>query len=236
MAELGAGGARQLALEVRLNDDATFGNFLPLGQVRAVVEALQHHLGPGGEGPIFLHGAPGSGKTHLLQACCHGMAGAALYLPLASLRDRPAADVLDGLEALPLICLDDMQTVAGDEGWELALFGLWNRALEQGSRLVFAADTAPRGLDIALPDLQSRLGWGEVFRLARPDDEAKARILRFRAGRRGLAMPEAVAAYIVSRAPRDLSLLLALLERLDRESLAEQRALSVPFVKRVLGW
>lgn len=237
MAELDPGGAyRQLALEVRLSDDATFDNFLALGRSLAVIDNLRHQLAPGREGSIFLHGAHGSGKTHLLQACCQDGAGTALYLPLASLRDSRAADVLEGVEALPRICLDDLQAVAGDENWELALFNLCNRARERGSRLVFAATAAPRGLGVNLADLQSRLSWGEVYRLARPDDDARAQILQFRARRRGLSLAPAVAVYIVSRAPRDLSQLLGLLDYLDRASLAEQRVLSVPFVKRALGW
>ena len=61
-------------------------------------------------------------------------------------------------------------------------------------------------------------------------------MLRFRAGRRGLSMSAEVAFYIVTRAPRSLEHLLELLDTLDKASLAEQRALSIPFVKQALGW
>jgi DnaA family protein len=144
--------------------------------------------------------------------------------------------VLQGVESLDLVCLDDLHCVVGDEKWELALFNLYNRARQDNCKLVVAADAAPRVLAVGLADLRSRLSWGIVYRLAQADDEEKVEILRFRASRRGLLLPGEVARYIVNRAPRAMQPLLDLLEVLDKTSLAQQRALSIPFVKQVLGW
>lgn len=228
----------QLPLEVRLRDEATFANFLVPDSAQPLVDALQSQPGPQGEPLLFLCGPAGVGKSHLLQACCQApaTAAAALYLPLAELADYSPEDVLHGVERAGRVCLDDLQEVAGDEAWETALFHLINRARQEQCRLVFAADGAPRALGLNLPDLQSRLSGGLVFQLPRPDDEHKAQILQFRADRRGLTLPAPVAAYIVSRAPREMARLLALLEQLDEASLAHQRALSRPFVKETLQW
>jgi DnaA family protein len=89
---------------------------------------------------------------------------------------------------------------------------------------------------VDLADLRSRLSWGIVYQLAQVDDEEKAAILQFRASRRGLQLPAEVARYIVNRAPRAMQSLLDLLDVLDKTSLAQQRALSIPFVKQVLDW
>ena len=75
-----------------------------------------------------------------------------------------------------------------------------------------------------------------VDRLREASDEEKAAILTFRARRRGMALPPGVAAYIVSRAPRALHDLLALLDDLDRASLVRKRPLSIPFVRETMGW
>ena len=72
--------------------------------------------------------------------------------------------------------------------------------------------------------------------MAEGDDEEKAEILQFRATRRGLTLPAGVATFIVSRAPRAMEQLLGVLDQLDEASLAQQRALSIPFVKQALGW
>ena len=235
MAELGS-RHRQLALEVQLRDDATLENFLANSQLQPLLLALQRQLAPDGEPIVFIHGGKGSGKSHLLQSACHLAGQSALYLPLGELAAYAPGDVLGGVETLDLVCLDDVNCVLGNDDWELALFDLLNRAREWGCRLVLAADGPPRTQRVSLPDLGSRLSWGVVFQLPPPDDETRGAILQFRAQRRGLALPEEVASYIGHRAPRSLDRLLEVLDQLDRASLSEKRALSIPFVKRSLGW
>ncbi|SRR6056297_1779184 len=237
MAILEADGPRQqLPLEIRLRDEATFDNFLALDPYRALFDALERQLSAGGEQLVYLCGPPGVGKSHLLQACCQAAGQDELYLPLAQLRDYPPAEVLQGVAGCRRVCLDDLDAVVADPVWEEALFHLINRAREQSCRLVVAASAAPRAIGLDLADLQSRLSGGVVFRLQRLADSEKADILRFRARRRGLVLSAATASFIVARASRELDQLLQLLETLDRASLAEQRALSIPFVKRALGW
>ncbi len=231
-----AGQPQQLSLAVHLRDDATFENFLALEKVQPLVRALQNQLEPGGEAIIYLYGSAGSGKSHLLQASCHVVAAETLYLPLAELRQYPAGDVLQGVERVDRVCIDDIHAVLGDADWELALFNLYNNARQRGCHLVVAGNAAPRALTVNLADLRSRLSWGIVYQLAQGDDADKAAILQFRATRRGLTLSPGVASYIVSRAPRAMGQLLEVLDVLDKASLAQQRALSIPFVKEALGW
>ena len=157
-------------------------------------------------------------------------------LPLLEELGARPGEVLQGIETLDLVCLDDVHQVLGDPDWERALFNLYNLAGQQNCRLLVAGNAAPRALHMDLADLRSRLGWGMVFHLARAKDEDKIAILRFRATRRGLLLSAEVAAFIVNRSSRSLEALLDTLEILDNASLAEQRALSIPFVKQVLGW
>jgi DnaA-homolog protein len=225
---------QQLTLPVSLRDDATLDNFLPVPGSEALLGALGQQLEEGGEAIIYLHGGIGSGKSHLLQACCHRAGGGALYLPLADLVGYGPGEVLADVADMRLICLDDLDAVAGMPAWELALFELYNRARETGARLLVAAASAPRVIALDLEDLRSRLSWGVVYRLASCDDEQKKAVLQFRARRRGLTLPDEVASYLVSRAPRGLDPLLGLLDLLDQASLEHKRALSIPFVKQVL--
>lgn len=229
------GPVRQLALNMHLRDDATFDSFLSAPELAPLLAALQVQATPAGEPLVFIHGSAGSGKSHLLQAACHLLPATSCYLPLTELLAMPAAELLQGLEDQQLVCLDDIDAVAGDGAWELALFHFCNRARAAGCRLLCSAGASPRRVPVVLPDLRSRLGWGPVFLLPTPDDERKQAILRYRARCRGLDMPAEVSRFLVSRAPRGLAELMALLESLDSRSLAEQRALTVPFVKQALG-
>lgn len=234
--ERDGGRQHQLTLEVGLRDEATLDNFLLCAGNRPVVSALRGQLQPGGEPVIFMHGSVGSGKSHLLQASCHLAGPGALYLPLAELAACPPEDVLQAVEQMDLVCLDDIHSVLGNPAWEKGLFNLFNRARDTGCALQFAAEAAPRYLQVKLQDLRSRLSWGVVFQLQHPCDEEKAEILRFRAARRGLVLSAEAATFIVNRASRGLEDLLGVLDTLDRESLAEQRPLSIHFVKSTLGW
>lgn len=231
-----AGPRRQLALDIQLRDDATLDNFLVLPEAGALIAALQTHTTGDGDTNIFVHGSTGSGKSHLLQAACHMTRDGALYLPLKELQSYPPREVLNGVERLPLVCLDDLDSVVADDAWEEELFDVFNRARESNCRLIFAARGTPRTLPIGLADLRSRLSWGAVYQLPGLTDERRIQVLEFRAARRGLALSTEVAAYIVNRAPRSLDSLLAVLDELDRSSLVAQRALSIPFVKQVMGW
>lgn len=227
---------RQLPLNIALRDEATLDNFLSTNAVKPLLNALQRQLGEGGEAFLYCYGPCDTGKTHLLQSACHLAGENSLYLPLLELKSYPAAEVLQDIENLDLVCIDDVDSVAGDPGWELELFHFFNRARGNDCRLFFSGCAAPRELAVELSDLHSRLTWGEIYQLESAGDDTKQEILRFRAQRLGLEMPVEVAKYIVSRAPRALSALLALLRDLDAASLTHKRALTVPFVKEQLGW
>lgn len=221
----------QLPLRIGLRDTATFENYHP-GANAGVLQAVRS----GTEPCIYLWGAPGTGKTHLLQAACHqAQAGGetCAYLPGTEL---PALgpELLDGLEQLALVCLDDVQALAGAALWERALFDLYNRCRDAGTRLMLAGARAPVGLGIRLPDLVSRLGWGPVFQLHSLSDEDKVEALRQRAVARGLELPDEVARYLLQRSARDTHSLFRLLEQLDRASLAAQRKLTIPFVRELI--
>ncbi|KGE05276.1 DnaA regulatory inactivator Hda [Pseudohaliea rubra] len=223
---------RQLFLNLRPRDDATLENFLSLPGNSAALEAL----GSGGEDQVYLHGPADGGKSHLLQALCHAAGPGALYLPGSAVAAYPAEEVLSGAEGLALVCIDELDLLAGREDWEQALFHFYNRARESACRLCVAAARPPGTLPLELPDLRSRLAAGLVFALPAPDDAARRAILSFRAGRRGLRLAPELAGYILARAPRGLADLLAVLERLDQASLAARRPLTQPFVREVMSW
>ncbi|MBB6342106.1 DnaA family protein [Pseudomonas fluvialis] len=230
----------QLPLGVRLRDDATFANYYPGANAAALgyVERLCEADAGWTDSLIYLWGAAGVGRSHLLQAAClrfEQRDEAAVYLPLAEVADY-GPELLDNLEQCELVCLDDLEAVAGRADWEEALFHLFNRLRDAGKRLLLAAATSPRELGVQLPDLQSRLTLALVFQLQELADEDKLRALQLRASRRGLQMPDEVGRFILTRGARSMSALFELLEQLDQASLQAQRKLTIPFLKETLGW
>jgi len=228
--------ASQLPLGIRLNDEATFANFLVSSGNRQLFDVLT------GTSPsvqlIYLWGAGGSGRSHLLQALCHRYAesgASALYLPLLSRHDF-APQILEHSHALSVICVDDLDAVATDSVWQEAMFHCFNEAAESNVLFVVTASRAPRDLDLSLADLRSRMQKGLIFQLQAADDGFKKQILQHRANSRGISLSDQVCNYILQRADRSLAGLIAVLERLDSESFQRQRRLTVPLVKDVMGW
>ena len=184
-------------------------------------------------GFVYLWGDSGCGRSHLLQAACReaGEAGRrAAYLPLASL--APAA--LEGLEALDLVALDDLETIARDHAWERALFIAYEALRGTRAGLLVASRIAPAGLPLALADLRSRLASGAVYQLRPLDDGQKQEALALRARLRGLELPDDTSQFLMTRYARDMHALCRMLDELDAASLAAQRRLTIPFVKSVL--
>ncbi len=227
--------SEQLPLGLRLRASARFSSFVA-GPHDELYRQLQRIAEGSLHGPVYCWGADGSGKTHLLQACCYRADSAgysAAYLPLREHR-QSAAEILSGWEGFDLLCLDDLDAVAGLREWEEALFHLYNRIAAGAGRLVISAGAAQAASGVRLPDLVSRLSAALVYQLRPLDDEQCLQAMRLRARQGGFDLPEETGRYLLKRLPRNLTAMMALLERLDSASLAAQRRLTVPFVKAVL--
>jgi len=226
---------QQLPLAMWLPDGASFDNYLA-GPNAQLVEMLAHPEQHPEANFIFLWGSNGVGKSHLLQAVCHQMAGqGSVYLPMRQAAEF-APEMLEGMEQLALVAIDDLEAVAGEPEWELALFNLYTRMRDLGTcRLLVSAELPLANLGIKMPDLRSRLAWGGVYQLQSLTDQEKLAALQQRAHNRGFELPDEVGNYLLRHYQRNMGDLLALLETLDRVSLAEQRRLTIPFVKTVIG-
>ena len=224
---------QQLPLGVSIQDRATFASFYA-GSNSLVVERLRS-LAYGDRGVIWLWGATGSGRSHLLQAAC-AAAGArrAAYLPLSELGEG-ATDFLADVRLLDLLCIDDIDSLIGRREVELALFSAHRSLDERGGGLIVAADQPPVGLSWVLADIRSRFGAAEIFQLKPLDEEGEREALRLRAVSRGLDLPDETARYLLRRFPRDMRTLGRLLDTIDVASLSAQRRLTIPFVKSILG-
>lgn len=227
--------ARQLPLALRYPPDQRLETFVgapagAIGQLRAWAEA-------GSQDWLFLAGTAGVGKTHLALAACAAAEAAgqrAAYLPLAATARR-LREALPPVEGVGVAALDGLDAVAGDREDELALFDFHNAVRAAGGRLLYTAQASPESLPLVLPDLRSRLGQCVRITLAPLDDAGRRAVLLERAQRRGLVLEPAALDWLFARVGRDLAGLAAMLERLDRASLAAQRRVTVPFLREVLA-
>ena len=224
---------RQLPLDLSVRDRPSFENFWAGDNGEALAAARA--LAQGRAGPLYLFGPEACGKTHLLAAVARALQGSGpcAFLSLAH-ASAMSWETLADLPPGSTVCVDDMEALAGHADGERRLFVLFE-ALAPARRIVLAGRSNPAGLSVARDDLRTRLGSGPIVAMRRLSDEAKAQALRHRASLRGLHLNDAACAYLLAHGPRDPRALFALLEDLDRETLADGRRLTIPYLRAILA-
>jgi DnaA family protein len=222
----------QLPLAVALDDHASFETFVA-GASSAAVEHVRR-LAAGGSDTVWLWGARGAGKSHLLQAACRAATAAqrrAMYIALPAVSPAILAD----LEHVDLLAIDDMHAIAGQPEWERPLFVILNAFLNRSGALLLGASVPATQCGFAIADLESRGAGAVTYRLTPLGDEERAAALQLHAAARGLALDTAAAEFLLKRVARDMVALTQWLERLDRASLSEQRRLTIPFIRELIA-
>jgi DnaA family protein len=216
---------KQIPLAIGAESPQTFDSFVP-GANAAAVAHLRALTSPAA--PVYMWGPAGSGKTHLLHA-------------LAQERQRRGgrAGWFDAVRPLPwafdetwsLVVLDDCHRF--DAARQHAAFALFVDAGAHAVQLAASGACPPVDLPVR-EDLRTRLGWGHVFALQPLAEDLTRATLRREADRRGIFLSDDVMDYLLTRFARDLKHLMVLLDRLDGYALAQQRAVTVPLIRRML--
>lgn len=213
----------------------TFTNFIAEGNEEPL--ASIHRLLAENKADCIYFSGDGCGKTHLLLAASNAADEAdkvAIYLPMRDLVDTDPR-LLNDLPACDLVCIDDIDRIAGNKAWEEALFRLYNQVRDSGGCLLISGNRTPANLGLALPDLLSRLGWGATYQLQSLDDAARQRLLLQIAGEKGMELKTDAAEYLLRRYSRDIRELVSLMEMLDERSLAAKQKLTIPFLRQSLS-
>jgi len=224
----------QIPLQLEPRRPDRFDEFVagPNENALAAVRQLLDEAG----GSLFLSGPEGSGKSHLLNALCHAAREnglAAFYIALKRLPEEAAAS-LEGLQVLDLVCVDDLDAVAGNPVWENALFACFNQVRAAHGRLLVSSSQPLASLELCLPDLASRLAWGVRQNLRLPNDDQKLQILQQRARALRIDLPEDVQNYLLKHSKRDMSSLLLALEQLKDAAFVSKRKITVPLAREIL--
>lgn len=215
---------RQLILDLLPETPPSLDNFVVGGNDEALAGLAAWLTPDSGETSLLLWGESGSGKTHLLRASGadyhDALADRALLALDESVETPTSFDAIDNIEAL-------------DETGQVKLFHRFNRLRAAGGRLLTAALAPPQHLALR-EDLRTRLGSGFIYRLSPLTDAEQIAALTTQAAGRGLKLPEEALTYLLTRAPRDMRSLTALLTALDHYSLEHRRPITLPLLREVL--
>lgn len=223
---------KQLTLDIRPDAPPTLDNFVA-GANAELLATLSLVAAPAGRDALpaphlYLWGAGGSGRSHLLRAT----------VALAADQQRPAhllaaADIGASLPDTPaaLLAIDDVDRLRPDA--QIALFNAYNRARGNGQSLLLAGPCAPLELAVR-EDLRTRIGQGLIYEVRPLDDDSRAAILLTLAERRGLRLADEVIDFLLRHGRRDLPSLVAVLDALDAASLERKRAVTLPLLREMM--
>lgn len=228
--------AEQLAVQFEHKEYWGFENFYP-GHNLEAVNQLKSCVTGNGDQQIWLWGAKGLGKSHLLQACCNlaQQLSKKVFYYSFSTPNVASVELLNDLEVYEIVCFDDLENICSNKEWELGFFNFYNRQRDLNHKMIFSSRYSPQQLNIDLPDLKTRLNWGLSIKLHELSDDESIKAFTYRANQMGFEIDDKIGRFLLSHYARNLTALWNLLEQLDKATLSAKRKLTLPFLKEILA-
>ena len=233
-----------------LNEGFTFANFvqgkgnqLAYAACQAVMErpADNHH------NPLFLYGATGLGKTHLMQAVGHALMekkpnARVLYLTsekfvggfVSALQRGAIDDFKKSCRDLDLLLIDDIHFLAGKGASLEEFFYTFNTLLENNGQIILTSDRYPKEIPDLDEQLKSRFSWGLTVQLDPPDLENRVGILRKKAEVNKMDLPKPAALFIAQHIQANVRELEGALNKVIATARFQGRAIDIDIVKHAL--
>ena len=189
-----------------------------------------------GSEDIFLYGLKQTGKTFLLQSLCNYYFDedkTSLFIPLKEVMDL-GSQITESLESLDLICIDDVDLIAGDDSWEIAIFNLINECLLSNCRLVFCSSSNPSNINFELKDLMSRIKKINHIELSPVKASNLTNAIKFIVNARSINLGEREVNYLITYSERSIANLVNIIKKLDDLSMELKRKISIPLIKEVI--
>ena len=207
---------RQLTLELPLDPSYGADDFLVAhsnNEAFATLLRWPHWLGR----RLILAGPGGSGKSHLAAIWAQRSGARVVSAGRLTLPDLPA------LALVPALVIEDADIAPVPEA---ALFHLLNLMEERGHFVVLTAKAPPDAWNLMTPDLLSRLRLARLVTLGPPDEALVRDVLVKLFADRQLTVEPSLVAFLARHVERSLGAARALVERLDREALAQGRRIT----------
>lgn len=197
-----------------LNPDYTFENFVtgPSNQLAHAASVAVANEPGAVYNPLFIHGDVGLGKTHLLQAIGHQIRtktpeARILYISCETFTNHFVEAIERGAvhqfryryRHVDVLVIDDIQFLSAAERTREEFFHTFNTLFQSRKQIVLSADESPQGIPSLEDRLVSRFNWGLVARIDPPCLETRMAIIRKKARKRCVEMPEDVIHFIAAR-------------------------------------
>lgn len=203
--------SQEVARNVNLNPKYIFDSFVVGNSNRmahaaslAVAEAPAQAYNP-----LFLYGNSGLGKTHLMHSVGHFIldkdpGAKVLYVTsetftnelINSIKNNNNEEFRNKYRNIDVLLIDDIQFISKKEGTQEEFFHTFNALYESNKQIIISSDRPPKEIKTLEDRLRSRFEWGLIADVQPPDYETRIAILRKKAEKDNLTVPDDVMAYI----------------------------------------
>ena len=199
--------------------------------------------------PLFVYGASGVGKTHLMHAIGNQLVAKrsgykAVYVPAqtfkrqfveATITAKQPELFFNYYQNIDLLLIDDIQEFAEAKSTQNAFFQIFNHLKMLGKQIIITSDRCPADLKGMEDRLYTRLKWGLTVEIERPDAHLRREILKSKVDEAGLNIPDDVFNFIVKHAKDNVRDLEGALTSLMANSIYCNEDLSMELAEKVLS-
>ena len=213
--------------------DYTFDNFI-VGNSNRFAHAASQAVAESpdcGYNPLFIHGASGLGKTHLLFAIINYVAAARpdsniIYVKgedftnqmIESIRRETTQKFRDKYRRADLLLIDDIQFIAGKDSTQEEFFHTFNALYEDNKQIIMTSDRPPRDIKTLEDRLKTRFEWGLIADVQPPDFELRVAIMKNKAETLNIDIPDDVLMFLAENLRSNVRQLEGAIKRLGAQS------------------
>ncbi len=218
------------------NYDYTFDNFI-VGQTNKFAHAAAQSVASKPSqswNPLFIYGASGLGKTHLLYAIQYEIGinhpdFKISYVDgdrftneiITAIQEKRMNEFHDKYRTSDVLLVDDVQFIGGKERTQEEFFHTFNTLYNEGKQIVLASDRPPNEIKSLDERLRTRFEWGLIADIQPPDFETRVAIIRRKASLLNLDIPDDVAEFIANHLKNNIRQLEGAVKKLNAYYLLE---------------
>lgn len=197
--------------------------------------------------PLFIYGASGLGKTHLLHAICTDIKKNRsdyniIYVKgdefanemITSIQDKTTPAFREKYRQASVLLVDDIQFIGGKESTQEEFFHTFNTLYESGKQIVLASDRPPKEIKTLEDRLRTRFEWGLLADIQPPDFETRIAIIRRKAQLLDIQIPDDVAEYIANRLKTNIRQLEGAVKKLKAYKLLQGTSPSIVIAQNAI--
>lgn len=238
-------------IDSQLNPEYTFENYCISDSnkvARSIGEAIANDPRLQTFNPLFVFGPCGVGKTHLIQAIGirikeRDPRSRVLYITArlfesqftAAVQRSKVNDFISFYQSIDTLIIDDIQDFIGKEKTQGTFFHIFNHLKQNNKQLIMSSDCRPSDMEGMEERLLSRFKSGMTAQLEKPDMQLRLDVLRSKARRNGLELPEDVIQYIAANVTDSIRELEGVVVSLLANATVLNKEISVELARRVLS-